>query len=87
MLTLQLIAFALLGLSALLFFGPQLVVYGPKMARQMTSNGQVQFVGGCWLSVLALCVMGPQLGAAVSSGGNAMTLVVMDIFTMQFGLV
>ncbi|MEL6858210.1 MAG: hypothetical protein AAFO74_07475 [Pseudomonadota bacterium] len=87
MLTLQIIAFVLLGLSALLLFGPQLVIYGPKMARQMSTTGQVQFVGGCWVSVLALSVMAPQIGAAMSSGSSAMSLVVIDIFTMQFGLV
>lgn len=87
MLTLQLIAFVLLGLSALLLFGPQLIIYGPKMARQLTTNGQAQFVGGCWATVFILCAMAPQIGAAMTSGTSAMSMVVVDIFTMQFGLV
>lgn len=84
MLALQLIALLLLMVSAVLFFGPQLVVYGPRVARDMLRNRQVQFVGGCWLSLALFVLVAPTASSALYSGGGAMSLVMLDIFTMQF---
>lgn len=84
MLALQCVAIAFLALSAALMFGPQLVVYGPKALRDMVQDGQVQFVGGCLVSGGAAIILMPHFGDAFSSGRDVMTLVVVDIFTMQF---
>lgn len=84
MLTLQIIALVFLGLSAAFLFGPQLVIYGPKALRNMAREGQVQFVGGCVTSLVILVFAAPFIGSAFQSGGGAVTLVVIDIFTMQF---
>ena len=84
MLTLQILALFFLGLSAAFLFGPQLFVYGPRAVRDMVREGQVQFVGGCFVSLLVLVFFAPYLGAAFQSGGGAVTLVMVDIFTMQF---
>ncbi|MEL6724814.1 MAG: hypothetical protein AAFP81_09590 [Pseudomonadota bacterium] len=87
MLTLQIIALVLLGVSAVLLFGPQLIVYGPKALREMVREGQVQFAGGCVTSLVMLVFAAPYIGSAFQSGGGAVTLVMIDIFTMQFSLV
>jgi hypothetical protein len=84
MLALQLLAITFLGLSAALMFGPQVATYGPRMARDMLQDGQVQFVGGCLSSALLLVFLAPYAGDAFSSGGSAITLVMVDVFTMQF---
>ena len=84
MLALQLVALTLLGLSAALMFGPQIAVYGPQAARDMVRDGQAQFVGGCLISAILMVITAPHLGGAVSSGGGAITLVMVDVFTMSF---
>ncbi|MEM7328777.1 MAG: hypothetical protein AAF437_08565 [Pseudomonadota bacterium] len=87
MLALQLSALFFLAVSVAFCFGPRLAVYGPRAASEMVREGQVQFVGGCLTSVLVLILAAPYLGAAVSSGGGAMSVVMMDVLTMQFSLV
>ena len=87
MLTLQLIALVFLALSAAFLFGPRLVIYGPKALRDMVREGQVQFVGGCVTSLIILVFAAPYIGSAFHSGGGAVTLVMIDVFTMQFSLV
>lgn len=84
MLALQLIAFAFLAVSAVLMFGPQLVVYGTHGARRMARDGQFQFVGGCFSSLTILIFAAPHFGAAFQSGGSAITLAMVDLLTMSF---
>ena len=86
MLALQLTAFVFLALSVAFLFGPRLAVYGPKAMSDMGREGQVQFVGGCLASVLVLIVGAPYFVAAVSTGSGAMSLVVLDLFTMTYSL-
>lgn len=87
MLALQLIAFLFLALSVAFCFGPRLVVYGPRALGEMAQEGQVQFVGGCLASVLVLIVTAPHFGSAFSAGGQTVSVAMVDIFSMRFGLV
>lgn len=87
MLALQLIAFFFLALSVAFCFGPRLAVYGPRALSDMVREGQVQFVGGCLASVLVMIAAMPYFAGAVSAGSGAMTVVVLDVFTMSFSLV
>ncbi|MEO1552880.1 MAG: hypothetical protein AAFR82_03020 [Pseudomonadota bacterium] len=87
MLELQLLALFFLALSAALCFGPRLAVYGPRAMGDMVREGQVQFVGGCLASVLVLILMAPYLGGAFSDGSGAISIVMLDIYSMRFSLV
>jgi hypothetical protein len=84
MLALQLLALGFLALSAAFLFGPPLLIYGPKTARDMVRDGQMQFVGGCFASLIILVLTAPHIGTAFLTGGGAITLVMVDLFTMQF---
>jgi len=86
MLALQIIAFVFLALSVAFLFGPRLVVYGPNAMSDMAQEGQVQFVGGCLASVLVLIFGAPYFGGAMSAGSGAMSVVVLDLFTMTYSL-
>ena len=74
MLALQLIAIVLILLSAALMFGPQLVVYGPHGARALAQDSVARFAGGCLSSALVVAAFGPQIGAGVLAGSEAITL-------------
>ncbi|MEO1188438.1 MAG: hypothetical protein AAFW60_05135 [Pseudomonadota bacterium] len=87
MLALQLLASLFLLLSAALCFGPRLAVYGPRAARDMVREGQVQFVAGWFASVFVLILTAPHLGTAFTSGGSALSIAMLDIYSMQFSLV
>lgn len=87
MLALQLIALAFLALSMAFLFGPRLAVYGPRALGEMAQEGQVQFVGGCLASVLVLIIGAPYFTGALASGGDVITLAVMDVFTMTYRFV
>ncbi len=84
MLILQIIALFFVALSAAFLFGPRLVIYGPKALREMVREGQVQFVGGFVASLVLLVFAAPYIGSAFQSGGGAVTVVMIDVFTMQF---
>lgn len=84
MLALQVTAIVFILLSAALMFGPQLAVYGPRALPRLAQDEQARFVGGCLTSVLVLAVMAPYLTAGFSSGGDALTLVMAELVTMQF---
>ena len=86
MLLLQLTAIAFLVFSAAFMFGPQLVVYGPRAAMEMARQTEARFIGGFLTTAGVLAVAAPFIGQSLISGGNAMTLVVVDIFSMQFSL-
>lgn len=87
MLALQIAAIVFLVLSAACLFGPQLVVYGPRAIPTLVRQPQARFVGGLLTSAAALALTAPYFGSAVSAGGQNMTLVMLDVFTMNFGLV
>ena len=84
MLALQLLAIGFLALSAAFLFGPPLLIYGPKATRDMAGDGQMQFVGGCFASLVVLVFTAPYIGDAFQTGGGAITLVMVDLFMMQF---
>lgn len=86
MLALQLLAIAFLALSAAFMFGPAFVLYGPRAMPTLMRDGQARFVCGFLGSAALLALVLPGFGSAVSSGGGAMTLVMADIFTMQFNI-
>ena len=81
---LLLIAAALLVLSAALFFGPQLVIYGPAGLRDAARRPEAQFVGGCILSALALLFFAPLAGSALISGGETVQVVVTNLLGRRF---
>lgn len=87
MFTLQVIAAILLFLSAACFFGPQLVIYGPRAVPLMLKQGQARFIGAFLASAAILSIIAPHFGSAVLSGGEAITLVALDLVNMSFGLV
>ncbi|MEO1304286.1 MAG: hypothetical protein AAFV37_04870 [Pseudomonadota bacterium] len=84
MLALQLLALGFLTLSAALFFGPQLTVYGPKGVRHLAREGQAQFVGGCFVSLTVLVFAAPIVSSGFLTGGDTIRLVMVDLFTLQF---
>jgi len=84
MLALQLTAIFFLLLSAAFMYGPQLAVYGPRAWSEMVRNDQARFVGGCLVSGLVFVIAAPYFGGAVSSGSDAMSVVVVDVVTMSF---
>lgn len=87
MLALQLTAAILLAFSAACFFGPQLVIYGPRALPVLMKQKQARFVGGFLVTACAFAVMAPQFGAVLLQGGEQVTLVVLEIFTMNFRVV
>jgi len=87
MLAAQLIACFFLALSAAFCFGPRLAVYGPRAFKDMAQEGQVQFVGGCLASILVLIFAAPEFGAIFYTGGQSMTVAMIDILTLQYSLV
>lgn len=87
MLALQLLAVAFLCLSAAFMFGPMLVLYGPRTLPMLARDGQARFVCGFLISATVLTLIAPHFNASLSSGGSAMSLVVADLFTMQFSVV
>ncbi len=84
MLALQVTAIVFILLSGALMFGPQLAVYGPRALPRLAQDEQARFVGGCLTSVLVLAVMAPYFSVAFNSGGDALTLVMAELVTMQF---
>ena len=87
MLALQIAAIVFIALSAAFLFGPQLVFYGPPALPRLVRQPQVRFLGGFLVTACALTLMAPYFGAAVSSGSENISLVMIDLFTMSFGLI
>ncbi len=84
MLALQVTSILFLGLATALMFGPQLAVYGPRALPQLVRNDQARFVGGCLTSALVFALTAPYFGAALSSGGGAISIVMADLLSMSF---
>ncbi|WP_084396334.1 hypothetical protein [Henriciella aquimarina] len=60
----------LLVLSAALFFGPQLAVYGMDGLRDALKRPEAQLIAGTLVSILALLLFAPLTGSALISGGQ-----------------
>jgi hypothetical protein len=87
MLALQITAAILLAFSAACFFGPQLVIYGPRALPVLMKHRQVRFVGGFLVTACAFAVMAPHFGTVLVQGGDQITLVALQIFTMDFSVI
>ncbi len=87
MLALQITAAILLFLSAACFFGPQLVIYGPRALPMLAKQDQAKFIGGFLITATVLVITAPYFGTALLSGGEAVTLVARQLVGMSFGVV
>ena len=87
MFALQLVAAILLFLSAGLFFGPQLVIYGPKSFPALLKQPQARFIGGFLLTASVFAVSAPHFGSVLMTGGERITLVALEVARMSFGAV
>lgn len=87
MLALQITAAILLAFSAACFFGPQLVIYGPRALPVLLKQRQARFVGGFLVSACAFAIAAPHFGAVILDGGERITFVARQIFTMSYGIV
>ncbi len=86
MLALQIIAAIFLFLSAALFFGPQLVIYGPRALPSLMKNPQARLAGGVFGSVAVMVALTPYMASALMQGGETVTAMALDIMTITFGL-
>ncbi len=87
MLALQLLAAFFLFLAAALFFGPQLVIYGPRALPEIARNPQVRMAGGCLASLCILAIMAPHMGSALINGGETVTVLAVNFATLSFSLI
>jgi hypothetical protein len=87
MFALQITAAILLVFSALCFFGPQLVIYGPRVIPVMLKQRQTRFIGGFLATACAFAVTAPYFGTAMMTGGEIIADTTMDIVTMTFAIV
>ena len=81
---LLILAGALLALSAALFFGPQLVIYGPQGLRAAVRRPEAQLVGGCLASAFALLLFAPHAASALISGGQTVQVVATTLMGLSF---
>ena len=84
MLALQIIAAIFMFLSAALFFGPQLVVYGPRAFPALAKQPQARFVGGMLATVLVAVLTGPYWIGAMHEGGRTMTVIALEVAALSF---
>ena len=63
-----LIAAALLGLSLLLFFGPQMVAYGRAGLRDALDRPEAKIIASGLVSAMALLLFAPLAGSGLISG-------------------
>lgn len=87
MLALQITAIVLLALSVLLFFGPQIVAYGPRTLPALARKKEVHFIGTCFASLAVLAILAPTIGAALSTGGATIYAMAVEFGTMNFSLI
>lgn len=87
MFALQVLAAVMLFLSAACFFGPQLVIYGPRAFPSMLKQPQAKFVGGFLVTACVFAVSAPYFGGAMLQGGQRMSMVALDMMSMSFGVV
>lgn len=87
MIVLQLLAAIFLFLSAALFFGPQLVIYGPHVLPDMFKQHQARFVGGFLATVCVFAVTAPHFANAVIGGGHNMAHVAGGTINLSHGVI
>ena len=84
MLILTLIAGVFLFLSAALFFGPQLYIFGPQILPELARKPEVRFVGAALVTATAFLLLSPALGSALISGGNTVQLMAEAVLGLTF---
>ena len=87
MLVLQLLATSLLVLAGACFFGPQLVIYGPRGFSRLARRPEARFVAGFLISTMAFIVLVPAASHALVSGGEKVLIVALQTYTLSFGLI
>ncbi|MBR9833765.1 MAG: hypothetical protein GYB42_00910 [Alphaproteobacteria bacterium] len=87
MIVLQLLAAVFLFLSAALFFGPQLVIYGPQALPGLFRQRQARFVGGFLATVCVFAVTAPHFADAVIGGGVHMGQVAGGVSQLGQGVI
>ncbi len=87
MLALQIIAAILLFLSAALFFGPQLVIYGPRAFPNLVHQPQARFIGGFLTTATVFVLTAPHMGSALITGSEAVTFAARELVNLSFSLV
>lgn len=86
MLLLQLLAAVFLLFSAFCFFGPQIAIYGPNAIRAMARNRQARGVASTLVMISVLAIFAPYYVPATLDGVGSVTLVALDIFTLDYSL-
>ncbi len=87
MFALQILAICLLVLSAACFFGPQLVIYGPRALPTVWKQPQARFVSGFIVTAATLVMTAPYFGAALLESGSQVTIATLNLMSMTFGIV
>lgn len=87
MFALQLTAIALLCLSALLFFGPQIVAYGPRAIPSLARRRDVRFLATTFASLIVLALIAPSFSTALYTGGSTIYAMAAELTSMNFGVV
>ena len=84
MLALQVLAAILLVLSAACFFGPQLVIYGPRSFPAVFKQRQARIVGGILATACVFAVAAPHFASSVVQGGNQMSPAMLNMTALSF---
>ena len=80
------IAAILLGLAALLVFAWPIVWAGPGYRLKALSGPEMRFLGGSVATVAIMAVLAPLATVSITSGGEAISGVVMTAQSMSFDL-
>ena len=76
MLALQVLSIALILISALCFFGPQIALYGWRGVADLTQDTSAKAVASVLLLIAALATVAPYSRAEVSQTGVSVELLV-----------
>ena len=87
MLVMQVLAGVFIVLSAACFFGPQLIIYGPKSFATLKRDRYARGIASSLVMISVLAVVAPFYGPAALDGGQLVSAVAFDIFTLDYGLV
>jgi hypothetical protein len=83
----QVLATVLLIFSAACFFGPQLVIYGPRAFFALSRRREARFVAGFLVTVMGFIALAPTASDALVSGGETLLAMALETATLSFGLI
>jgi hypothetical protein len=83
----QLLAIFLLVFAGLCFFGPQLVIYGPRSFAALFRRFEARFVAGALVSAMVFVATVPMASHAVVTGGEKVLIIALETMTLSFGLI